>query len=160
MPIRYVLAAVFAAVLCAACTNEAPDPATTSSRSNASILEVPGDASTINGALAKARTGDLVLVAPGVYKEAVRITTPGVTLRGMDREKVIIDGEILRANAVVVTAANVRVQNLTVRNALQNGVLITGLTDASGTGLAARSPPRPGQVPTAPGLSCRPRHRK
>jgi hypothetical protein len=33
-----------------------------------------------------------VLVAPGDYKEAVRIRTPGIHLRGMDRNRVVVDG--------------------------------------------------------------------
>ncbi|MGZ0237102.1 right-handed parallel beta-helix repeat-containing protein, partial [Streptomyces sp. CPS1] len=70
--------------------------------------------------------GDLVLVAPGEYHESVRIRTPRVTLRGESREKVVIDGRLRQPNGVVVAAPGVAVENLTVRDNTQNGVLVTG----------------------------------
>ena len=74
----------------------------------------------------------LVLVSPGTYRESVTVSTPGVTLRGTDRNEVVIDGEGLRANGVQVVAEGVRVQNLTVRAHTFNGVLVTGMHDANG----------------------------
>lgn len=70
---------------------------------------IPGGYTTIRAALAAARPGDWILVGPGDYKAApyggatagsggtpapagAFITTPGVHLRGMDRNTVIIDG--------------------------------------------------------------------
>ena len=53
---------------------------------------------TISSAIARAGPGDWVLVWPGVYHEkgsneaGVLITTPGVHLRGMDRNLVVVDG--------------------------------------------------------------------
>jgi len=76
--------------------------------------------------VALARPGDLVLVAPGEYHESVRIRTPRVTLRGESREKVVIDGRLRQPNGVVVAAPGVAVENLTVRDNTQNGVLVTG----------------------------------
>ena len=96
------------------------------------VIAVPGDARTIAEAVAAAEEGDLVLVAPGVYRESVAVTAAGVTVRGTDRDSVVIDGEFRRANGIVVTAPRVAVENLTVRNSTQNGVLVTGVTDASG----------------------------
>ncbi|MFI0814922.1 right-handed parallel beta-helix repeat-containing protein [Streptomyces sp. NPDC021098] len=61
--------------------------------------------------------------------------TDRVVLRGTDRNRVVIDGQGRRSNGIVVTAAGVSVENLTVRNHLLNGVLITGMSDADG-GLA------------------------
>lgn len=89
-------------------------------------IRVPGDAPTISDAVSLARSGDLVLVAPGVYHESVRIDTARVTLRGESRDKVVIDGQLRRPNGVVVTAPGVAVENLTVRKNTQNGVLVTG----------------------------------
>lgn len=94
-------------------------------------IAVPKNAPTIAAAVNLAKPGDLVLVSPGVYPESVLITTPNITLRGTDRNKVVIDGEVLRANGVVVNAHGVAVQNLTVRNHTQNGVLITGDKEAA-----------------------------
>jgi hypothetical protein len=102
------------------------------------VVRVPADVATIQEAVSQARPGGLVLVAPGTYRESVSITTPEVVLRGTDRDKVIIDGEVRRANGVVVTAPGVAVENLTVRNHILNGVLVTGMSDEAG-GLARGS---------------------
>lgn len=88
---------------------------------------MPAEAPTITAALERARPHDLVLVSPGNYRETVRVRTRQVTLRGTDRNRVVIDGEGRRGNGVVVTAPGVTVENLTVRSHLQNGVLVTGL---------------------------------
>ncbi|MFI5560664.1 nitrous oxide reductase family maturation protein NosD [Amycolatopsis japonica] len=109
-----------------------------SARPESGIIRVPQNAKTITEAVDAARDGDLVLVDPGVYKESVRIKTAGVTLRGTSRAGVVIDGEVRRANGIVVTAGGVSVENLTVRNHTLNGVLVTGLSDENG-GLARGS---------------------
>lgn len=89
-------------------------------------IRVPADAPTISDAVALARPGDLVLVSAGVYHEPVRIGTARVTLRGVSRQKVVIDGRLRQPNGVVVAAPGVAVENLTVENNTQNGVLVTG----------------------------------
>jgi hypothetical protein len=63
---------------------------------------IAGTYSSVQKAVLAAHAGDWVLVGPGDYKEngyagaeepaGVLITTPGLHLRGMDRNKVIIDG--------------------------------------------------------------------
>ena len=93
---------------------------------------VPADAATITEAVSLVAEGGLILVSPGTYPESVTINKNDVTLRGTDRNAVIIDGEGLRSNGVQVTADGVRVQNLTVKNHTFNGVLVTGLSDANG----------------------------
>jgi len=107
-------------------------------RPDSGVIRVPQNAKTITEAVDAAHDGDLVLVDPGVYKESVRIKTPNVTLRGTKRAGVVIDGEVRRANGIVVTAPGVSVENLTVRNHTLNGVLVTGLSDQNG-GLARGS---------------------
>ncbi|MEV0779751.1 right-handed parallel beta-helix repeat-containing protein [Streptomyces sp. NPDC050433] len=89
-------------------------------------IRVPGDAPTISAAVSLARPGDLVLVAPGTYRESVKVDTARITLRGESRDKVVIDGQLRRPNGVVVTAPGVAVENLTVQKNTQNGVLVTG----------------------------------
>jgi plastocyanin len=88
---------------------------------------VPEDYRTIQQAVDAARPGDLVLVGPGVYREEVKVRTPSVVLRGRDRNRVVVDGEYRRANAVSVTADGVAVENLTVRHAKVNGLFWTGV---------------------------------
>ncbi|GHA27439.1 hypothetical protein GCM10010329_58340 [Streptomyces spiroverticillatus] len=92
-------------------------------------LRVPAAYPTIQEAVDVARSGDLVLVAPGVYKEEVQLRRPGVVLRGESRDKVVVDGQFTRFNGITVTGAGSVVENLTVRNHLANGVLFTGVTD-------------------------------
>jgi hypothetical protein len=105
-------------------------------------IRVPADASTISAAVSLAQPGDLVLVAQGVYHESVKLTTEKVTLRGESREKVVIDGRLRQPNGIVVTAPGVAVENLTVRNNTQNGVLVTG------SAAAAAGSPGPGGYDT------------
>ncbi len=95
-------------------------------------IRVPQDAPTISAAVDRAEPGDIVLVAAGVYHEMVRVKTPRVTVRGLDRNTVIIDGDLRRPNGIVLSGAGDAVQNLTVRNAVLNGVLITGDGEAGG----------------------------
>jgi len=105
---------------------------------------IPGRYRTIQAAVAVARPGDTILVGPGVYHEAtaaedgVLITTPGVRLRGMDRNGVIVDGTLPTSrqpcsndaaaqtpapegrNGIEVKADGVYVENLTVCNFLSS----------------------------------------
>ncbi|MEU4804926.1 right-handed parallel beta-helix repeat-containing protein [Actinosynnema sp. NPDC023587] len=94
-------------------------------------IRVPADAPTISAGVSLARPGDLVLVAPGVYRESVEVDRPQVTLRGESRDAVVVDGQLRRPNGIVVTAPGVAVENLTVRNNTQNGVLVTGSAKAA-----------------------------
>lgn len=94
-------------------------------------IRVPADAPTISDAVSLAQSGDLVLVAPGVYHESVKVATAGVTLRGESRDGVVIDGQLRQANGVVVAASGVAVENLTVTENTQNGILVTGSAKAA-----------------------------
>ena len=96
-------------------------------RASGVTRRVPEDHRTIQEAVSAARPGDLVLIGPGVYREEVKVTVPSVTIRGRDRNRVVIDGQFLRPNGISVTADEVAVENLTVRNALINGLFWTGV---------------------------------
>ncbi|MFI6645506.1 right-handed parallel beta-helix repeat-containing protein [Streptomyces sp. NPDC050504] len=93
------------------------------------VLRVPQQYPSIQKAVNTARSGDMVLVSPGVYRESVQLKTARVVLRGTDRDEVVVDGEFKRANGITVTGAASVVENLTVRNNLANGLLFTGVTD-------------------------------
>lgn len=100
-----------------ACGSDEPEPA---------VLRVPSEHATIQRAVDRAREGDLVLIAPGSYAESVSVETPGITIRGEDRNTVVLDGGHELTDGIAVTADGVAVENLTVRNYLQNGVLFNG----------------------------------
>ncbi|MBM7774754.1 hypothetical protein JOD54_004958 [Actinokineospora baliensis] len=129
---RRGLAAVLAVLALASCGSEDSGPGTGSRPPGTQVtIRVPADAPTIAAGVSLAQPGDLVLVAPGVYHESVKVDTERVTLRGESRDGVVIDGQLRRPNGIVVTASGVAVQNLTVRNNTQNGVLVTGSATAA-----------------------------
>src|SRR4051794_19946672 len=56
-------------------------------------ISVPEDFDTIQDAVDDAPPGALILVGPGTYHEDVDVTTENLTIRGLDRNTVILDGE-------------------------------------------------------------------
>jgi hypothetical protein len=85
-------------------------------------IRVPQDAPTIQSAVDAAEPGGLVLISPGVYEEAVVVRTPFLTIRGLDRNQVILEGGFRLANGIeVVQADGVAIENLTARHYLANG---------------------------------------
>lgn len=144
-----VIAAV-AAILTAGCGSSGDGAAT-------GTLRVPADHATIQEAVDAAAPGDLILVAPGIYEEAVRIDIDGVTLRGADRNSVILDGADRLQNGVYVTASDVAVENLTVRRYTNNGVLFTSygqdlVEEVIEEGDGGETPTRDAVDPTATGV--------
>ena len=80
----------------------------------------------------------MVLIAPGIYRESVLVTTPFITIRGLDRNGVVIDGGFDRAIGFhVIEADGVTIENLTVRNHLLDGVRWTSVHGYWGSFLTA-----------------------
>ncbi|PSQ16515.1 plastocyanin [Halobacteriales archaeon QS_8_69_26] len=98
-----------------------------------------GDYETISAAVEAARPRDLVLVEPGVYEERVQVLdTPRLTIRGRDRNAVVLEGGHERRNGVeVVGVDDVVVENLTARNYEYNGVYWTDVDGYRGSYLTA-----------------------
>ena len=97
-----------------------------STSSNEATLLVPDEFPSIQAAVDSAGPGDLVLIEPGVYLESVVVETADLVIRGLDRNKVIVDGELTRETGIAVFADGVAVENLTIRNFTDNGVFFTG----------------------------------
>lgn len=100
-------------------------------------LDVPADYPTIQAAVDEARPGDLVLIAPGVYREAVTVQTDDLTIRGVERETVILDGDFTLDNGIFVSADRVAVENMTARNYTVNGFYWTEVEGYRGSYLTA-----------------------
>ena len=81
-----------------------------------SVIRVPQDAATIQAAVDRAQPGDIVLVSPGVYREAVLIQksyisliadVPADPLFRAPEERVILDGENTRERIIRVRGASI-----------------------------------------------------
>lgn len=101
-------------------------------------LRVPDDFETIQAAVDAAEPGDLILVSEGVYEEAVDVTTDDITIRGLDRNEVILDGGFELENGIrVLDADGVVVENMTARNYKVNGFFWTSSDRYRGSYLTA-----------------------
>ena len=89
------------------------------------MLRPPERYSTIQAAVNAARSGDLVLIAPGEYREQVEVpaSRPRIVIRDADRNRVVLDGGDRLGDGMSVHADGVAVENLTVRRYLVNGVV-------------------------------------
>ncbi|MFC6952930.1 right-handed parallel beta-helix repeat-containing protein [Halorubellus litoreus] len=102
------------------------------------VHRVPDDYDTIQAAVNAADPEDLVLVGPGTYHEAVEVTdTPRLTIRGTDRNEVVLDGEFKREDGVLATVDDVVVENVTARNYVRNGFFWSGVSGWRGSYLTA-----------------------
>jgi len=130
-----------ALVLTAACGGDDEDSdgaAPASGEQEGTTLRVPDDYGTIQAAVDAAEPGDLVLVGPGTYQEAVNVETDQLTIRGLDRNEVVLDGNFTMDNGIRVTGADgVAIENMTARNYTGNGFFWTGVEGYRGSYLTA-----------------------
>ncbi|CAN5496945.1 hypothetical protein BH10ACT1_BH10ACT1_30150 [soil metagenome] len=121
----------------------APKPDTTvdvAAEASGNTVRVPADYPTIQKAVDAAQPGDLILISPGTYREAVDVpaSKPYLTIRGLDRAKTVLDGDFELANGFkVVKARGVAIENLTAQNFTKNGFFWTGVDGYRGSYLNA-----------------------
>jgi hypothetical protein len=120
-----------------ACSDDDASDNAAGGAESSDTLRVPDDFETIQAAVSAAAPGDLVLIAPGTYNEAVDVETEEVTIRGLDRNEVVLDGEFTLENGIRVLADGVAVENMTARNFTTNGFFWTGVTGYRGSYLNA-----------------------
>jgi plastocyanin len=107
-------------------------------------LRVPEDYPTIQAAVNAAKAGDLISIgqspnADGAYHESVIVKTPDITIRGRDRNTVILDGQYKLDDGFEVLANNVVIENMTARHYTGNGFYWTAVTGYRGSYLTAYS---------------------
>ena len=101
-------------------------------------LNVPDDFDTIQEAADAAAPGALVLVAEGTYEEAVNVTCADITVRGVDRNNVVLEGNFELENGVrILETDGVVVENMTAQNYTGNGFFWTGVDGYRGSYLTA-----------------------
>jgi hypothetical protein len=137
---RRLLGLLTASVLVVAAACGGDDDSTDSADTTAAegdagaTINVPDDHPTIQEAVDAAEPGDLVLIAPGTYEEAVNVETDELTIRGLDRNEVVLDGGFELDNGIRVVGANgVAIENMTARNYTNNGFFWTGVEGYRGS---------------------------
>ena len=140
--VRKLCGVIILAGVIASCGGSDSSPATEAPATDApateGVLNVPADYPTIQGAVDAAVEGDLILIAPGTYTEAVQVTTNNIIIRGLDRNTVILDGNFELDNGIRVVGANgVALENMTAMNYTKNGFFWTGVTGYRGDYLTA-----------------------
>ncbi|MFN8035265.1 MAG: plastocyanin/azurin family copper-binding protein [Acidimicrobiia bacterium] len=106
-------------------------------------LRVPKDFKTVQQAVDSAKPGALVLVAPGVYHEAVTVSGEhkNIVIRGESRSKTVLDGDFSEEpgheNGFKVLANGVAIENMTARNFKSNGFYWTGVKGYRGSYLTS-----------------------
>lgn len=83
------------------------------------------DGESIQGAVNKAETGDVILVYPGTYKESVYVDKDGITIRGVvqDGEWPVMEGEGKRNDAILYSGNDFTVEWLTITHYKGNAIM-------------------------------------
>jgi Right handed beta helix region len=93
-----------------------------------SEIDVPEDVPTLQQAIARAQPGDTIVLAPGTYPggNVVPPTKHDITIRGTDRNEVVLDGANRRRHGIQVHADGVSILNLSVHDFRLNGLYWEG----------------------------------
>ena len=102
------------------------------------VIRVPADAPTVADGVKRAKPGDTVEIAAGTYHENVHVAVAGITVRGVDRNTVVFDGQDKLPNGLTIEADGVAVENLTLHGYTQNGLLFNGAHEPGGSTGAAK----------------------
>jgi parallel beta-helix repeat protein len=87
------------------------------------LIRVPQDELDLQMAVDAARPGDVIVLDQGTYPGDVVVPKHlhDITIRGVDRNTVILDGDDIRANAIRVEADGVALESMTAHNFKGNG---------------------------------------
>lgn len=83
----------------------------------------------IQAALDRARPGDRIELAGGVYTQSVEVRTENLTVAGTRaaRERAVLDGEGAREHGIAVFAGGLTLESLTLRGYVRGGVSVEGV---------------------------------
>jgi hypothetical protein len=97
-------------------------------------LNVPAEFATVDAAIAASSPGDVILLAAGTYPGDVEVPEEngGITIRGVDRNSVVFDGQDTRSNAIEVEADGVTLENMSAHSFTENGFYWDGVQDYAG----------------------------
>ncbi len=121
----FFIAVIFLSLCFAGCIED-------NHKENVYILGTEKGYATLSAALADAVEGDTIVIQPGIYYEHVSISK-SLTIQGKSRDEVIFDGNG-EDDVFFVTADNVTIAHLTVRNAGN-----TSMTNNEDAGIDLRS---------------------
>jgi hypothetical protein len=93
-----------------------------------SEIHVPDDVPTLEQAIAQAQPGETIVLAAGTYPggNVVPPAKHDITIRGADRNRVVLDGANRRGHGIVVHADGVSILNLSVHDFRLNGLYWEG----------------------------------
>ena len=88
------------------------------------VIRVPEDARTVQQAIERAHPGDTILLAAGTYPGGYVVPRAkrDLTIKGVDRNRVVLDGADRRKNGFLVRADGVSILNLSAHGFLDNGL--------------------------------------
>lgn len=95
-------------------------------------IYVPDDYSTIQAAVDHGTTGDTIIVRAGTYNEAITVDKDNLTIRGVDRDTVIVYGTGLHGasgftiGTLGAEIQGVTIQGFTIRNFDGHGIYVVG----------------------------------
>ena len=89
---------------------------------------MPEDAATLQLAIGQSAPGDTIVLAAGTYPGGVLVPPEkhDLTIRGVDRNTVVLDGANRRKNGIVVHADGVSIVNLSAHDFTKNGLYWDG----------------------------------
>ena len=115
---RYWVAATLVAIAVPALVASPAQPAASAE------IHVPGDVPTLQLAIVRAQPGDTIVLAEGTYPggNVVPPEKHDITIRGVDRNDVVLDGRDMRKHGILVHADGVSILNLSAHNFVENAL--------------------------------------